>query len=332
MAKKSVFSNDFKNTIYAIGVFSAAILITANAFSLFARWDWRADIFSHFSYQYLIGAVAIGVVFAGFRKWKWAAMMLAVFLLNAAELKPMIPEKTSFSSTPLSIMQYNRLYTQFKNEDLKIFLNREMPDIAVLQEANASLAKMAREMKAVYPYQISMPDNDAFGMIILSRHPITAEEKILIEGPVFQNSALWAEIQPSGAPPLSLYTLHTLPPMNQEDWMQRNLEIETISARISEDKNDRVIFAGDWNISPFSPFFHDILATTKLSSKMSGSLTRKIFQSMTPPTWPSFYILPIFQTPLDHILHSDAMGLYERKRFPAMGSDHYPIIEKFYLN
>jgi endonuclease/exonuclease/phosphatase (EEP) superfamily protein YafD len=332
MNNKPIVSNDFKKSIYGIGIFLAVILAAANVLSLFARWDWRADIFSHFSYQYIIGAMTLGIVFALLQKWKWTSVMLAVFLLNAAELKPMVPGKPSATSTSLSVLQYNRLYLQFKNDDLKTFLRKELPDIAVLQEANASLAKMAREMKDVYPYQISEPDNGAFGMVILSRHPIMAEEKILIDGPVFQNFAVRAEIQSAGEFPVSLYAMHTLPPMSAEDWAQRNLELQTISARISEDRNDKIIFAGDWNISPFSPFFHDILATTRLSSRMSGDFKNNLTQFLTPPTWPSFYALPVFQTPLDHILHSDALKLYERVRFSPMGSDHYPFIEKFYLN
>ena len=79
--------------------------------------------------------------------------------------------------------------------------------------------------------------------------------------------------------------------------------------------------AGDWNITPYSPYFDEL-------KKRSG-LKYEITTIFPAHTWPSPFILPLFQIPIDHILYKGDLQLISKERGPAMGSDHYPLIATF---
>jgi endonuclease/exonuclease/phosphatase (EEP) superfamily protein YafD len=322
---KDIFSKEFRLTIFALAVPLAIILVIANIFSLLARFHWFADLHSHFVHQYIIGAFALGLLFSLYKKWKMVALMALVAVINLAELRPYVYDPTSYNTVEIKVLHYNRLYMQFRHDDLKDLLVKTAPDIVILQEANASLAKMGLGISDLYPYQIREPDNGSFGMILLSRHPFSETKKQILEGPVFKNFYLRASIQiPGIKDPLAFYALHTLPPMGQEDWQQRNFELEQTARAIAEEKSPNIILAGDWNISPFSPFFRDLLSTSGLKSRFPG-LT-------TIPTWPAEFRVFPFQIPLDHMLHSDSVIPISKKRLPPMGSDHYPVLAEFAIH
>lgn len=315
-------TKEFKLTIYALARSLSGTLIAANVFALLARFHWLADLFSHFVHQYIIGAFALGVLFCFYKKWKLVALMALIAILNLAELRPHFSSPPSGQAIAVKIMQYNRLYMQFTHDDLKDFLLKNAPDIVILQEANASLAKMTLGISDIYPYQIREPDNGAFGMIVMSRHLLSEAKKESLAGPVFKNFYLRANVQiPGIKDPLTLYALHTLPPMAQDEWRQRNFELEQTAQAIAAEKNANIIFAGDWNITPFSPFYRDIISVTGLKSDFP--------RFFSVPTWPAEFKIFPFQIPLDHILHSDKLIPSSKKRLPPMGSDHYPLLAEF---
>lgn len=303
---KSKPSDGFKKTILGIALSLAATLVAANLASLMARSSWITDLFSHFAFQYFIGAIILGIVFALLRQWVLLALMLV-------------------------IMTYNRLFLQFKHDDLKAFLLEKQPDIVLLQEANARLLRMAKDLSATYPHMVDVARNDAFGAILLSKYPLSDAKSITIPSDIFENYYIRATIHYPGIRPIVFYAMHTIPPVNDEEWKQRNAELKTIGQTIAAEKDSVILFAGDWNISPYSPFFHDLLKESGLSNRMSKQSPHRWTHALTPPTWPSGFVWPLFQTPIDHILHSPAVALHSRKRYDSMGSDHYPIISTYQI-
>ena len=131
-------------------------------------------------------------------------------------------------------------------------------------------------------------------------------------------------IHPYGySEPIAIYALHAVPPLGEKASQQRNDEIKAVENAIENDTHSNVIMIGDWNITPFSPYFTDLLSNTGLKNAHSNMYTA--------PTWPSQFQLQIYQIPIDHILHKGELALIEKKRGPAMGSDHYPVIATYAL-
>lgn len=304
----------------------SGILIFAVIMSFFARWHWMTDIFSHFVLQYLIGAVILGVAFAALRQWKMAAVMIAIILISMIELRPQFykPAISQTADPQFTILQYNRLFTERSHDDLKAFLQSISADVVVLQEASASLAEMSATLKDLYPYQIHADRPHPFGMVILSKNKFSKMESTPILDHAYANFIIRTEItNPHSAAPITLYALHAVPPVGSDLWRQRNFELKLVAERIAADNSSYIIFSGDWNITPYSPFFRDLLKKTKLNASHPGILPQ--------PTWPSGHMIPALQIPIDHTLYSDSIAQITSRTFPAMGSDHYPTLSTFSL-
>ena len=289
--------------------------------SFFSRWHWFADLLAQFTYQYLTSAIILMIAFAVLRQTRMALLMAVIAALNLTHTQPRLTWSSDTPSGPiLTLLEYNRYHRQITDHsDLKSFMIAHKPDAVVLLEATQALRDMTGTMKDLYPYQVRNDRVGAYGMIVLSRYPIIDHQLIPIHGHS-DNDALKVIIKNPGlANPVALYALHTFTPMNDISWQQRNFELDQVAKAISEDRHKNIILTGDLNITPFSPFFEDLVRQSGLNNN---------YKTLPPVTWPNGTLLPFFQIPIDHILTSKTISLVSRKTYAAMGSDHYPTIAK----
>ena len=121
--------------------------------------------------------------------------------------------------------------------------------------------------------------------------------------------------------PIAIYALHTLPPMSRSFQEQRNFELSVLALYAQPSPDIHVIAEGDWNITPYSPWFRDLLKKTDLNYQSYGLFL--------DPTWPSFMPLAMLRIPIDQILFSN--GLIQTGKYvgPSTGSDHHALIAGF---
>lgn len=73
---------------------------------------------------------------------------------------------------------------------------------------------------------------------------------------------------------------------------------------------------GDFNMTPWSPKFRQLVADSHLRDTVRGFGLQ--------PTWPAG--APQFWIPIDHVLVSPDILVVDRRVGPDLGSDHYPVI------
>lgn len=298
------------------------VLIICVVLSCGARVHWRLDLLSHFQLQYAVGALLLSLFFAFARRWQLAVAMAVVLAFVCVELFTFAgfprPKDTGQSFT---VALYNRNVGPQEQNELRDWLSQNSAryDFVVIQEANESIATMGRELRAHYPHQIHEPRAHAFGMVVLSRHPFINVKRYPFPGQIFDNFSLRLLLQPPGfEKPVAVHALHALPPMSEKYWQQRNKELYTVASRVAQDGHVHRVMMGDWNITPYSPFFADVLR---------GSGLQKPVGFPAPlPTWPAFALPWLMQIPIDHILISRDLdiGAMERRR-PA-NSDHFALV------
>lgn len=305
-----------------------AVLAISVIASLFASINWRADLFSHFYIQYACGAAFLAIWSVFFKKNLQAALatIICIFSLYVIHTSFVIspkPELNSHETKNLSILHYNRNYGITDHAQLEEFLNSSHPDIAVIQEATPHHVKMAENLREIYPYQIHEPRLNAFGMVVLSQHPFLKAQVNPFERVALDNFQVKFSIQRKQEQPVTFYAIHPPPPTSKLLNQQRNMEIALTGEDIASDNSENIVMLGDWNITPFSPPFKQLLKRTGLKNEFS---TYPLFT-----TWPSMFFLPIFQIPIDHVLHKGNLTLVNKKRVDAMGSDHYAVLATFSL-
>ncbi|MGB4107123.1 MAG: endonuclease/exonuclease/phosphatase family protein [Alphaproteobacteria bacterium] len=309
-----------KKNVYET-VRSLTVILTVTFIATFAaRLHWIFDLFSHFPVYHVIGGIALAPALFYFKKNKWALCTLLVAVLSMVKIcnyfythgTPVLSEKSGGEA--LTVVQYNRLAIPRNHDNFKQWItdNEAKFDVIVLQEANSGLANAASELGHLYPFQIQEPRLHAFGMVILSKYPISDVEKIKTAGSFAAKFTIdYNKI------PVRIYALHAQVPILDI----RNIELEMVTGLIAQDKSENIIFMGDWNITPYSPHFDDILKTTGLQDNYIGY--------WPPSTWPSFIPINFLRLPIDHILYKGNLHLLEKEIGPAMGSDHHAVIATF---
>ena len=109
---------------------------------------------------------------------------------------------------------------------------------------------------------------------------------------------------------LQLVATHPLPPGSRSNALERNQHLEAVAKHLAKLSTPKLL-VGDLNITPWSPYFGDLLEVSQLQNSQRGFGVQ--------PTW-------LGQIPIDHVLHSQDISVEDRRIGPRFGSDHQPII------
>jgi len=219
-------------------------------------------------------------------------------------------------AAPLNVVAVNVSYRQFSARRLLEILGEAAPDVLLLVEFTPHAAEVLAALDTRFPYTFKLPAEGPYGIAIWSRFELESAATFQL-GPV---PAIEARVRS----PAGLFTLlgvHLSAPTSPRRAAQRDQELELLAARRAG-IDGPVVVAGDFNVTPYSPFYTDWLAATGLTDTR---LHRTLSAS-----WPA--VLPIFfGIPIDHVAVSDEFAILGHRRLPNFDSDHYGIVAELAL-
>jgi endonuclease/exonuclease/phosphatase (EEP) superfamily protein YafD len=151
-------------------------------------------------------------------------------------------------------------------------------------------------------------------VILFSRRPLPVET-VVRPAAGADRPYVVAKVAAPGVTPLVVGVHPASPSEDAEDSQERNHQLDHIGTTVKGVAGP-VIVAGDFNVTPWSPHFRDLLATTGLRDAGAG-------QGWIP-TWP--IRLGPAGIPIDHILIRGQVAVAGLRRGPDIGSDHYPLV------
>jgi endonuclease/exonuclease/phosphatase (EEP) superfamily protein YafD len=313
-------------TLRLIVTVAASGLALVTLFALFARLWWAFDLFSHFRLQYLVAAACLGVVALAIRARAAAAVLAVVALVHGFAIKDLWLGGTASAAlggTPVRVVSAN-VWTENPTPAQALeFVRASNADLVVLVDARSRpWRRVLAELEALYPYHTQRSWTDsargrgprAAAVILFSRHRILAEK--VVRPPKGRRPYLVAELDVGGRT-LTVVGVHSLSPFPDEPGRsrRRNRELDHIAKTIRETAGP-VIAAGDFNATPWSPHFRDLIA--------AGGLRDAIFGQGYVATWPTLFWPALI--PIDHVLVKGPLAVTTLRRGPGIGSDHYPLI------
>ena len=220
---------------------------------------------------------------------------------------------------PVRIFVWNALLMNFNYATIAEVIREVDADIVAIVECNSELGKQLEPMREQYPFASWRPNWQSQGTIVMSRIADTSFELIELDK-TQPNQAVVAhfKIHPNDSKPSRLMVLHPLSPR----WPLRRIFTRndqlTIAARWAGEHSDQpLIMMGDFNTSPWSPIFDDML---KLGQLHDSRNYRGYFAS-----WPSVFY--DFGIPIDHALVNQHIKVLDRRVLQeAYGSDHRGVI------
>jgi len=292
------------------------------------RWWWVLELNCHFRLQYLLVLTFATGFFVLGRKRKRAFI---AGLLAVANLLPIVPvyfrpcpgghlrETANTANGPrlvrallLNVEQPNRSFAKA----IELIANVD-PDFAVLLETDTKWADALRGGLVGYPYAVSEPQDSRFGLMLLSRLPIVDQEVVFS---VAQNlPSLKADLLVDEHR-FTVIATHAVPPKSGRHARLRNGQLTALAALVTGQRGP-VIVLGDLNVTPWSPFFYDLLAEAGLLDSRRGFGLQ--------PSWPTSFA-PL-RIPIDHCLATPDVTIHDRWIGPQVGSDHFPVVVEFSL-
>jgi endonuclease/exonuclease/phosphatase (EEP) superfamily protein YafD len=294
---------------------AAAITVIFSLATLANSWHRFLELFSHFRLQYLCVALALTVIFAVMKQRRWALLMMAMTVINAAPVAPWY-----FADADASGGYQERLRILFANvnsgnkntQALLDVIESEQPDLIVLQEVSYLWATAMDAVQSDYPHRHVIPQNDNFGIALYSRQPLL-DIDVLSSSPFGFPSLVVQQVV--GSSLVTYVSTHPIPPLGQAGFDARNSQLAEIGERIAEIYGPTVL-VGDLNTTVWGHHYKMLVADTGLRNSRDG------FGVI--PTWPRQ--LPFAMIPIDHCLVSDEFVVLDTRSGPDIGSDHLPLI------
>ncbi|MCP5159708.1 MAG: endonuclease/exonuclease/phosphatase family protein [Gammaproteobacteria bacterium] len=280
---------------------------------------WMLDLAGHFRVQYVL-VLGFGALLALIqRHHRWAAVFAGFALLNSVLLMPRIlPGTAAVASADDPVFRVLLANINSGHRD-PVAIHRAIlhqdPDFILLLEMTPWMLEQLGDLAGRYPYRVAEPREDNFGMALFSRRPFLRTERLAF------GSAAWPSILAEfavGERRLILLGAHPPPPINAELAQDRNEQLAWLAQRARQ--TDRpLLLLGDLNLSPWSPWFRQLLVDSGLQDSADG----RGIQPTWPVGWPPLWI------PIDHALFSEGIQIQRRTVGADLGSDHYPVLVEF---
>ncbi len=300
-------------------IWATYLLAAATAASLAARLHWSFDLATHFRAQYAGAGLLLAVGLLLCRRFSATLAPLTIGLINFAYVAPFyLPTDEPAPPPPdtkrLKIVSLN-VYAGSKSYDEVLgYLHEAKPDLVVFTELTFAWQEKLKTLGAEYPEQHFAPRDDAFGIGLIAKPKLNDVRLDLLGG----QTHVRATCDIDGRT-VTLFGVHPFPPMGARAAAARNEAFASLNRQL-RDLKGAVIVVGDFNSTSWSPHFADLLDGTRLRDSRLGRGVQ--------PSWSTTHPWPL-RIPIDHMIVSPEMHVFERRLGPAVGSDHLPVEMEF---
>lgn len=321
-----------KSFLQALGLL--AVLLTLLPFVAADYWWIRMFDYPHVQLT-IFTLVALLVYFFRFdikswRDYAFVGVLGVCFLFQLLKIYPYTPFSdvqvenneridpgNTFSLLVSNVLQKNKEYDRVLDEVLTMD-----PDVVIFTETNAEWQKNLKPAlnRFGYSYQIEMPLDNTYGMLLYSRlklvHP---EVQFLLEDSI---PSMHTKMEtPSGAT-VELHVIHPTPPLPPHDESSTDRDAQMMMvAKMARNSKFPVIVAGDFNDVAWSE-------STSLFQNVSGLLDPRIgrgfFNTYNANSW-------LMRWPLDHLFVSEEFRVMDLELGNDVESDHFPLYAKLSL-
>ena len=291
------------------------------------RWWVRQWDFPRLQVAALLVLAGIGLWFTRRSQWRWPLLggvgvaLIWQFTHFLAYFPPYPKQVASSEHCPagrqISLLNANVLMTNRNFDRLLKLVRRNDPDVLLLLEPGLDWAKAVQPLRSRYPYVLSEPVPNTYGMILMSRLPMSGTIRYLLQAGV---PSAHVQVRLPGGQQVMLHALHPEPPLPFDDSGERDAELVTLGRSV-RDEGRAAIVMGDLNDVAWS-------RTSRLFREVAGMNDPRVGRGFYP-TFNANY--PLLQWPLDHLFVSPHFELVGIDRLPGIGSDHFPMMFRLCL-
>jgi endonuclease/exonuclease/phosphatase (EEP) superfamily protein YafD len=308
----------------------ALFILSVLSLSCYVAWSWPLELLSHFRIQYLILSLILSGVVIFMKRNRYLKTNLLVFValllvgLNLIEIVPWyLPppqQATGNADKQLRVLSFNLNIQNINYQDIISLTQDNQPDIALFIEVSqATFQNLQIGLKDNLPYVFRSPGG---GLAIFSRLPMLDAKGNNLNGQGGHN--LIATIQ-LDKQPIKIIGTHPLVPIKPSTFHRRNRQLAALSNYIST-LNQPVILVGDFNLTPWSPYYRIFINKTKMhNARLGFGILPSWPRTATHVSLPS-WIIPLMNIPIDHCFVSKHFKVARTYTGGNANSDHASLI------
>jgi vancomycin resistance protein VanJ len=302
----------------------AALLLLATLCAALSAHFWFFELFSHFRPYYAVFGVLCVIGLGATRAWRWAAVAMLLALWNGYPIVRLLLQEfvpPTSVSRHVTVFHFNVGLHHEEPQRVGAFLRRraKLVDVVVLLETSDRFAPVLDELKDVFPHQVRHLEDSPFGIALVSRFPLQGTVSREPSGAFPHIEA--AAVMPERAEPLMIYAVHAPPPIAGDMAAARNLKFDYVARKAAAQPNATPIVVGDFNLTPWSPYFQKFIADSGLRD---ARMPRRFDN-----TWPVTFNNANLGIAIDHSFAHASLPLVKRDIGPDLGSDNLPVTVTF---
>ncbi len=303
----------------------AVIGTSATSLLRLIGWGYPVELLSHFQMQYVLACLVGCAGFLAMRRLRAAGAAAVATLITAMPLAPYVSADggggsgAAHAASPgpasptVRVLLSNVLTTNRAYDRVLALVEREDPDLVVLQEVDQRWLDALAPLEARYAWRVVDPSVDPFGMVVFSRLRLEdVQVQVMGEArrPTF---VMTARVEGEA---VSIVCTHPKQPLFRRSFRLRNDQLAEVG-RLTGPLPRPLLLVGDLNVTMWSPWFQRLQEQTGLRSARHGHGIL--------PSWPTFAPAAM-RIPIDHVLVSDDVSVRSARLGPDVGSDHLPVI------
>ena len=185
--------------------------------------------------------------------WKYLALFVVVLAINAFLIWPYVAGSHVFrTSNQVRVLTQNVLTSNRQFQLMVDLIELEDPDVVILLEVDQGWMDGLKSIHTTYPHRKHMVHSGNFGIAIFSKEPWN-DCRIEL-GSSSRIPSIIADYDR-----FQLIGVHPVPPVSAAAAASRNQQLMEVAKFRDPDKLS--ILAGDFNLTPWSPWFQKILDT-----------------------------------------------------------------------
>jgi endonuclease/exonuclease/phosphatase (EEP) superfamily protein YafD len=306
-----------------VGIFGATLL------GFLGWWWWIFDLLANFRAQYVLLLLPLLLIVVVLRLGNWLRVTVIALALNLLFIAPLYtpmlvnqigPQAGTATSTDDTKTSFRLVFSNLNinntdAERISDFIKDANPDILLLAEIDPLVfKKLVKNFPELDTSHFESGDG-AFGIAVFSKLPAIQAVQVKNYGntglPSLEFTASVGE-----ADQFTLIGTHPYPPMSAELMDIRNRQLRHLAQK-ARSIDHSVIIAGDFNTTPYSPLFGEIVKTAQVKDTRVGYGIQASWKSFSP-IW--------MRIPIDHVLVSEDFTVTNRELGRDIGSDHLPVI------
>jgi endonuclease/exonuclease/phosphatase (EEP) superfamily protein YafD len=316
------------------GLLFLAIAIALLSLGRFLFWAFPLELLTHFQVHYFWLTIGLILLSIGLWQRQYIRSLVPLFILLFAltiyglELATWYfpNERTTAAKTnTLKVMSYNILVENLEIDRIVSSILSVDPDLVLVIEVNPLMKQNIEDRtRTKFPYSFQSPGG---GMAVFSKLPLEDSRGEKFSGSDATNLVTHLKYRDRQ---IQIIGTHPLVPVKADLFIRRNLHLNSIATHLVG-KSQPTILMGDFNLTPWSPYYRQFIDRAKLhNTRLGFGILPTWIRPATSVKLPRI-LLPLLNIPIDHIFVSKDFQVARTYTGDNGNSDHAPIISELVI-